>query len=106
MKSINALFITISDSSSPLIYSKLHLCRQDGFKIVIQQHNAELVLVGIRVLLGSASTQHIPEQLKIFDRVIDTQEGTRYVLCTPLLHSFLHSLMIVCFPCSLLSYIV
>jgi len=49
----------------------------DSFTIVIQNNNPDLVMVGVRVLVGNASLLHIPTTLKVFDRVIELNEGMR-----------------------------
>eukprot|EP01119_Soliformovum_irregulare_P005782 TRINITY_DN1752_c0_g1_i5.p1 TRINITY_DN1752_c0_g1~~TRINITY_DN1752_c0_g1_i5.p1 ORF type:complete len:4545 (-),score=1275.14 TRINITY_DN1752_c0_g1_i5:38-13672(-) len=51
--------------------------KQEGFSITWQNPNADQVLVGVRVLVGSASVQHIPSELRLFDRTVEVTEGLR-----------------------------
>ncbi len=50
-----------------------------GFKLIVQNGNNDMVMVGVRVLLGSskASLQHTPQHIKLFDRLIDVVQGVR-----------------------------
>ena len=49
----------------------------DSFRIVVQNTNPDMLLAGVRVCLGHSSTQHIAKEIRVFDRVIETHEGTR-----------------------------
>ena len=50
----------------------------------VHNSNAEQVLVGVRVLLGSAHPQHIPASFSLFGRTIATHEGQRRWYDVPL----------------------
>lgn len=51
--------------------------KSDSFTIEIKNNQQEMVMVGLRVLFGHASHDHIPTHIQIFDRTIDIQEGQR-----------------------------
>lgn len=50
---------------------------QGAVKLIIRNSKREQVVVGVRVLLGSAHQQHIPATITLFSRVITTVEGQR-----------------------------
>ena len=50
---------------------------RNTLKLTISNANKEQVIVGVRVLLGSAHSQHIPANITLFNRVIPTREGQR-----------------------------
>jgi hypothetical protein len=53
--------------------------KQEALKLVVQNPNHhDTVMVGVRVLLGNASLEHIPQQLRIFDNVIQVNDAARY----------------------------
>jgi len=45
------------------------------FNILVQNPNADMVIVGLRVLVGAASLKHIPTSFQIFNRTIVTKDG-------------------------------
>ncbi|KAH3761904.1 auxin transport protein BIG [Pelomyxa schiedti] len=49
----------------------------DHFDITIQNSDSSRVMVGIRVLVGNASLQHVPETFQLFGRSIRTKEAAR-----------------------------
>ncbi|GLT56357.1 hypothetical protein SLA2020_294010 [Shorea laevis] len=48
-----------------------------GFKISVSNSNPDIVMVGFRVHVGNTSPNHIPSEIKIFQRVIKLDEGMR-----------------------------
>lgn len=49
----------------------------DHLKVVIQNQNAEMCIIGLLVLVGEALNAHIPTELHIMDRVVETQPGVK-----------------------------
>lgn len=50
---------------------------KDCFKIVIQNTKNDMIMVGVRVLLGSFSSLNIPRELRIFNRTIQVTDNMR-----------------------------
>ncbi|EGG15028.1 hypothetical protein DFA_09851 [Cavenderia fasciculata] len=50
---------------------------QDTMTIIIYNNNPEVVICGIGVLVGNASTKHVPSELRVFDRTITCTDGMR-----------------------------
>ncbi|EFA82601.1 hypothetical protein PPL_04293 [Heterostelium album PN500] len=49
----------------------------DSLSLIAYNNDPDVVICGIRVLLGHASLKHIPTELRVFDRVITTTESLR-----------------------------
>lgn len=48
-----------------------------GFKISVSNSNPDIVMVGFRIHVGNTSPNHIPSEVKIFQRTIKLDEGMR-----------------------------
>ncbi|OVA16901.1 zinc finger protein [Macleaya cordata] len=48
-----------------------------GFKITVANSNPDIVMVGFRIHVGNTSSNHIPSEITIFQRVIKLDEGMR-----------------------------
>ncbi|GAM27937.1 hypothetical protein SAMD00019534_111130 [Acytostelium subglobosum LB1] len=49
----------------------------DSLNIVLLNEDPDIVICGVRVLVGEASTKHIPTSLKVHNRVISCTEGMK-----------------------------
>lgn len=58
----------------------------DTFTLTVINPFPYTVMVGVRVLLGAASLQHIPKEIRIFDRVVKTHESVRRWYDIPFTH--------------------
>ncbi|RZC70316.1 hypothetical protein C5167_033447 [Papaver somniferum] len=48
-----------------------------GLKITVSNSNPDMVMVGFRLHVGNTSSNHIPSEITIFQRVIKLEEGMR-----------------------------
>jgi hypothetical protein len=56
----------------------------DSLRVVIQNPNAEMCMIGVLVLVGDAMPNSIPTQLHLHDRLIETQPGVKRWYSLPL----------------------
>ena len=56
----------------------------DHLRIVVQNPNAEMCVIGVLVLVGDALPANIPTELHVHDRVIETQAGVKRWYSLPL----------------------
>lgn len=74
----------LSTNTSDAIHQKLGSNEEylaatstDSFNLTVINPFPYTVMVGVRVLLGAASMQHIPKEIRVFDRIIKTHESVR-----------------------------
>ena len=54
----------------------------DHLRVVIQNPNADMCMIGVLVFVGNAMPNHIPTELHLHDRLVETHPGTK-VLALP-----------------------
>ena len=69
---------------APPVKEAMMSAHLDSLRVVIQNPNAEMCMIGVLVLVGDAMPNSIPTQLHLHDRLIETQPGVKRWYSLPL----------------------